>query len=68
MILFFSFLIAPAGDLSYCEDIILVSGIAYASCDPSREKINKVLDYNYYEPNEPIPSGNIWQIDYTSVS
>ncbi|CAO3638291.1 unnamed protein product [Cunninghamella echinulata] len=57
---------SPTGDLSYCEDIILINGIAYASCDPSREKINKVLDYNYYEPNEAIPPGNIWQIDYTT--
>ncbi|CAO3623622.1 unnamed protein product [Cunninghamella blakesleeana] len=57
-------ILSPNGDLAFCEDIVLVNGIAYASCDPSREKINKVLDYNYYKPNEAIPSGNIWQIDY----
>ncbi|ORZ17686.1 hypothetical protein BCR42DRAFT_450255 [Absidia repens] len=59
-------IVSPEG-LSFCEDIVLGNGVAYASCDPAREKRNKVLDYNYFSEGETIPSGNIWRIDYTST-
>jgi hypothetical protein len=48
--------------------VIGQDGVAYASCDPAREKRNKVLDYNYFNIGEYVPSGNIWQIDYAMVS
>ncbi|KAI8092727.1 uncharacterized protein BX664DRAFT_327982 [Halteromyces radiatus] len=60
--------IASPENFSFCEDIVLGNdGIAYASCDPARAKRNKVLDYNYFTEGEVIPSGDIWQIDYTTT-
>ncbi|KAI8339022.1 hypothetical protein BC941DRAFT_421880 [Chlamydoabsidia padenii] len=55
----------PSNLLSFCEDIVLgEDGVAFASCDPAREKRNRVLDYNYFGVDEVVPSGDIWQIDY----
>ncbi|ORX60484.1 hypothetical protein DM01DRAFT_1300269 [Hesseltinella vesiculosa] len=57
-----------APGLSYCEDAVQgKSGIAYAACDPAREKKNKVLGYDFFAQDEPIPSGKIWRLDYSKT-
>ncbi|KAI9480409.1 MAG: hypothetical protein EXX96DRAFT_633849 [Benjaminiella poitrasii] len=53
-------------DFTQCEDFVLdnESGIAYVGCDPIRKKYNKVMDINYLEPDEPVPHGDIWKVNY----
>ncbi|KAI8064443.1 hypothetical protein BC940DRAFT_305707 [Gongronella butleri] len=55
--------------LGFCEDVIDVSdGVAYTGCDPARDKKNKVVGYDYFEPGEAVPSGQLWRIDYNKES